>query len=431
MNPPMINYSSNETRAIPSTRNGAKAAGMSIAFFVLWTILGAGLLFGAGGAAVNGLGEVPAAYVLTACCLALISVATLARGTRRISDLAVLHYLEQAVRLNLPLPQMLRAAASNERRAVHKRLTRLRARLEDGWPVADALKAGAPGLPPRILGLIAAGDNTGRLAQSLRRVVNRRDDLRPPNPANRIIYTWYPILPLGVCALIVVFLVPKYNQILNDFHLPMPPVLVWLTWISDWLGAVILCLVVAGLSIFLGRMLRHIFTSRRESPDALRVPFDWLLWNLPVARGVIRNRGLADACHVIADALQAGMGLESGIDEAAGVKNNVMLELRLRRWSAALNAGAPMADAARSAGMPHLLAGMLATAKAGDDTPEVFRFLARYYETRFSRSAVLLRGAVVPGVAIGFGALVCAIALSIFQPLIALMESLSAGMGGM
>lgn len=429
--PYTINYLSEETRPAPPIGGGAGATAVWVAFFILWTLLGAGLLAGVGGALVSGIGEVPAVYLLTTLCLALVSLAMLARGARRTSDLAVIHYLEQAVRLNLPLPAMLDAAALNERGAVRKRLTTLRERLEDGWPVARALAVSAPGLPQRFFGLVAAGENTGRLSKALRRLVNRREDVRPPNPVNRIIYAWYPILPLGVCALIVVFLVPKYDQIFQDFRIPLPPVLEWLTWISYRLGTAIICVAAMGLSIFLGTMLRHVFSGRTALPDPLRIPRDWLVWHLPIARGVVRNRGLADACHVIADALQAGIGLESAVSEAAGMKSNIMLELRLRRWSAALTAASPMGAAARTAGMPELMAGMLATAKAGDDTPEVFRFLAGYYETRFSRAAVLLRAAVVPAVAIGFGSLVCAIAVSLFQPLITLMESLMPGKGVM
>jgi type II secretory pathway component PulF len=75
--------------------------------------------------------------------------------------------------------------------------------------------------------------------------------------------------------------------------------------------------------------------------------------------------------------------------------------------------------------MPALLVGLLAAAPAGDDVPRVLRFLARYHESRFSRSAELLRAVLVPGLALTFGTIVACLALAAYLPMIRLIDSLS------
>ena len=91
-----------------------------------------------------------------------------------------------------------------------------------------------------------------------------------------------------------------------------------------------------------------------------------------------------------------------------------------------------MADAARAAGLPGLVVGMLETGvAAGGEVPEVLRFLSRYYRARFSRAMAVVRGAVVPATVLAFAAPVLWIALSLFVPMVAMVEKLTADVGRM
>jgi type II secretory pathway component PulF len=73
----------------------------------------------------------------------------------------------------------------------------------------------------------------------------------------------------------------------------------------------------------------------------------------------------------------------------------------------------------------NLLGAMLATPQTVAETQDVLHFLCRYYDGKFSRAATLLRGAIIPATAIGFGIVVCLIALGIFQPLVAVINKLT------
>ena len=141
---------------------------------------------------------------------------------------------------------------------------------------------------------------------------------------------------------------------------------------------------------------------------------------------------MADVCNVLADALEAGHAPPQALTNAAELKLNAVLRRRLRRWAQRVEAGVPLADAARAARMPKLLVGMLSSA-SGADVPRVLQFLARYYESRFSRASELLRGAILPTMAVGFGALVLLIACSLLLPLADLADAMCAKLsqGGM
>src|SRR3954462_2218545 len=63
---------------------------------------------------------------------------------RRRRAAAVLSYVEQAVRLNLPLPRMLNAAQRSEHGRLASRLGEFRKRLEDAYPLGAALQTTIP-----------------------------------------------------------------------------------------------------------------------------------------------------------------------------------------------------------------------------------------------------------------------------------------------
>lgn len=359
--------------------------------------------------------------------LLLTATSRLLRGIRRNRACMVLGYLEQAARLNLPLPAMLEAAESAEAGGARRALRRLRIRLEDGMPVFQALGEALSGASLREVRLIDAGERTGRLAAALRRLIEQDRAAPRRDPAGTIFLQWYPLIltagVTGVCSLLMIFVVPRYRRILGDFHRPSPSSLQWFDHRGESLFTGLA--IAAGLLVlmYVARMTATIFSPRLGRPAVLGWIIDPILWHLPVARGVVRGRGLTDVCNVLADALEAGNTPAQALADSADLKLNAVLRRRVRRWGERVRAGVPFADAARAARMPGLLVGMLGGA-SGNDVPRVLQFLARYYESRFSRAAELLRGAIIPTVAIGFGSVVLAMAYAVIVPLIDLADML-------
>src|SRR5205085_275479 len=138
---------------------------------------------------------------------------------------------------------------------------------------------------------------------------------------------------------------------------------------------------------------------------------DYLAWMTPFLHGMERDKGLADAFEMIADGLSAATPLNRAVAEASTLRVNEVLAHKLRRWwQQGLETGLSPADAAANAGLPRFVSAMLAqmgTTASGED---VFRFLARYYRSRFSRTATALRAASVPIMVLGFGVLVALVA---------------------
>jgi type II secretory pathway component PulF len=372
--------------------------------------------------------EVGGAVILLGLLL-LAASARLVKGIRRNRARTLFGYLEQAARLNLPLPAMLRAAESAETGGPRRAIRRLRARLEDGLPVARALDEAVAGTSPRMVKLVDAGERIGRLGAVLRRLVEQDRATPRRDPSETIFLQWYPLVltigVVGVTVVLAVFVLPKYQRILTDFHRPVPAIIHWFAASSDTL--LIVCAVVGSLLLgtYVGRLTAAIFAPRLRRPAVVSFIIDSVRWHLPLVRGVEHGRGLADVCNVMADCLEAGHTPAQALADAKELKLNAVLRRRVRHWGERVESGVPLADAARASGMPSLLVGMLASAP-GADVPRVLQFLARYYESRFGRSTELLRAAIIPTMAIGFGAVVLVMACTLLLPMIDMADAMCA-----
>jgi type II secretory pathway component PulF len=95
----------------------------------------------------------------------------------------------------------------------------------------------------------------------------------------------------------------------------------------------------------------------------------------------------------------------------------------VKKWSTAIASGQSLSEAARTAAMPRLIVAMLKTVTGNEDLIQVMSFLSRYYESRFSRAYELFRAACVPATVFVMGAAALFLALSIFQPMVALINA--------
>jgi type II secretory pathway component PulF len=349
---------------------------------------------------------------------------------RRRRAMLLLAYAEQAVRLNLPLVQTLRGWSTGEHRAMRAVLRRAADALEDGGSVAEALRTAAPLLPSRAVDLISTAERNGKLAPAIAQVL--RDESRRPlrDPTHWPMVKAYAVVIFlavaGTIWMLTIFVMPKFQQIFKDFHQQLPPVTRWMIVMSQTIaplasvaGAVLLILACRAA---VDELLRRGLPRRK---GFVRMTLDRVRWAIPIVGGLDRDRGLADVLSVIADSLESHRPLHAAVAEASQPHLNVVLSERVDQWGEGLEHGLALGEAARRAGLPPIIAGLLGTAHMPTDVVAVLRFLSRYYGARFSRAVILLREAAVPALALAGGAMVGFVALSIFGPMVSLIESIS------
>lgn len=365
--------------------------------------------------------------------LMLLIVARSARRVRRHRGAMVLNYLKQAVNLNLPIPPMLAAAQASEGGTLGWRLGAVCAALKEGQPVGEALQANVPELPARTVDLISAGERIGRLPSVLNNLITEERTAARNSTYGSVLGWNYGIVLILFMTLILsgmaVFVMPKFQAIFEDFEVLMPWQTVKTFEALSHLGGPILLLVVVVILATAGRALQQSIHGIEGAARPLRSVTDHLIWMIPIARSVARDRGLGDACGLIAEALKAGDTLEAAAFEAGELKTNTILKRRLQRFADALRVGRSPRDAAEEARLPKLMVGMLAAGQAVSDPFRVFDFLARYYANRFSRTATLIQASVLPGIVLMISLVVGWIVYSVMLPLVVLIDDATLKVG--
>lgn len=353
------------------------------------------------------LGQILAVLLILGTILAIViwilGLTRLSGSRRRDRSAIVLSYVEQAVRLNLQLPQMLIAAEASEPPWIAGRIRKVRHQLDRGSTITSALGE-VPSISRRTLRLAAAAEGTGRLGPELSRLVRDEQDRHQRNIADRAYLRAYPVAMMMVIVvilgLLMTFVMPKYKQIFLDFRIPLPSLTRAVIRFTDLFDPAGWLLLAMGLILLaaIAQQLHH--------------RTHWL----GAVRWFASNRDLADICHVIAQNLAAGLPLNTAIRGASDLAIGGSLRHKLRSWADGIERGLPVRHAAQTAGMPPLIA-QLTTGAEG------FDFLSRYYAGKFSRLMILLRAAAIPAVVVVFGTVVAIIALTLFLPIVALIDS--------
>ena len=349
----------------------------------------------------------------------------IAWSSRHQRGMRLLCYLEQATRLNLPLPDLIGAAARGERGILSIRLAHLQRALAKGAPISLAMMSAAPELPARTVRMVSFAEQIGRLPQTLRRLVEQHAaEIQRKRHAQTI--NWiYPFCVMAtlfmVLSGVMVFIMPKFEKIFADYGIDLPAitrsVIRFALWMSGQLPSQVVpgFLGIAMLLLLLGGLL--VLRKFAGSWSVSQAVF----WYLPMVRRIVRDRAMSDLCYGLGQATEAGMPLHLAVDHASRMTVNPVLASRIRRWGKNLVDGLDQQQGARRAGIPDLVGGMLATASNEQDTAQVFGFLARYYGNRGDKTAILMLAAIEPITVILMGVLVGFVVLGLFMPLVKLI----------
>ncbi len=364
-------------------------------------------------------------YALVFLVIVLVAWSRAMQMVRRRRVLLILGSVEKAMQLNLPLPRMILAAAQSEKGMLRSRLLALHDRLDRGEPLDQALGHAVPEILPDVIRVISAGQQMGCLPHVLGGLIRRHTARVGPSFQAVGIYGIYPLIIVAMVWLASLFVFPRFLGIFRSYHLTLPPTARFLVSLFSNQSALLAILFAVVALLPLGRLLA------KAVPSFWRVaPFDGavadrIIWWMPVAGGLVHDRGMADLCDLVAVGVGMGHPLTETLPQAAAAQASAVMRRRTTAWAEAVAQGQPIYDAARSARMPHLFVSMLATTRDSDGLVQVLGFLWRYYEFRFVRARAILQAAYVPAVVFLMGALVAILGLSLFQPLTMLSEHLS------
>lgn len=296
--------------------------------------------------------------------------------------------------------------------------------VRDGTPLDRALEAHEGQLPVMYSRVIRAGMTSGQLSSTL---MNLSQHLRVAAETRRIVSEslTYPagvlLLAFGLLSFVALVLIPGFRPIFLDFGVQLPLATMAML---DFAEAFPTLLVVGG--VVLG-LLTVAWMAMRGSAAGRRMRESVVL-RLPLVGRVLRSSLVARFLRAVALSVGNGIALPDSVRLAAGATGSASLSADADRVAEGIERGETVMSACQSVRLIPPLFGYVADiAGSRGGLDDALVQLARAYDMRTVHQQSMLRRALVPLAVLVVGVSVGFCILSMFLPLVSLIDSVSSG----
>lgn len=331
--------------------------------------------------------------------------------------------LATMIKAGVNLPAALDVLATDTRNSYFRLiLGDLKFSVENGKPLSEGLKHYPKDFNPVFINMIKAGEASGKLDESLRRLnlQLKKEYALVSKVKNALIYPVVLIAGvLGVLALIITFVIPRLVAVFEGSSLKIPlttRVLFFLAKMASFkptLTMAILLILLAG-GIYLLRL------------DKVKAFFNRLLYRLPIAKDLLRQLELVRFARTLGELLASGLAIGEALEitsEGMGlaVYRKIILEAREK-----VIKGVSLANAFRKDEkyFPGLLTSVISVGEKTGQLDKILLELADFYEEQADNSLKTLTSLIEPVLLVIVGLLIGGMAISIVVPIYQLIGTI-------
>lgn len=292
-------------------------------------------------------------------------------------------------------------------------------RLRGGQSLARAMESAQHAFPPYYLGLIAAGEASGKLKETLLRLASslERDDQLREKITSALVYPALLLAMTGATFILLITVVlPRLKPLFAEAgaNLPLPTQLVLgLGDLVQTYGWLIGAALVIGL-IVLNEALRI---------PALRLALDHLLLRAPLLLGLVQKAQTASLARGLSVLLEAGLPMPAALARVQTTLANRAMAGAVGAAQKSVREGMKLSTAFKRTGLVPKMA--LELIHIGEETGALPHMLARLgetYEREVTTTLERLVQILVPAVTIIMGLMVGGLVASVLVGILSLNE---------
>jgi type IV pilus assembly protein PilC len=308
------------------------------------------------------------------------------------------------------------------RLALERGAMRMADRITSGSSLSDAMRQEKKLFPNLAASLVAAGEQSGDLAQVLERLaanLERTQDIKRDLFSATIYPTIVLISALTITWVLLHFVIPAYARFFSGRRIAMPYLLGRFISLSDWLDLYGLYLFGGiGLTVFL---VLAAYTTQRGK----RV-IDWVLLRVPLIGYALRTTAMAQFSHTLSMLLGSGLTVLEGLEVVASATPNAVIAGSFRRAREQIIRGGSLTKSLQQSNIPPLIWQMLAVGERSGELGSVLAQMGRFYDRQLSTRVKLIITWIEPIMILVVGGLVGLIYFAIYQ---AILRAATGGMG--
>jgi type IV pilus assembly protein PilC len=326
------------------------------------------------------------------------------------------------IEAGLPLSRSLAVMERQSRNpAMKKVLAEVGEAVRRGEPLSSALKAKPRVFPALFVSMVAAGEESGKLRESLDVVSSQLEKayLLSKKVKGAMVYPAVIITVMVIVAIVLfVFVVPTLTAIFQDLEVELPATTRAVIWVSDALQAH--AILAVGLGVIVPTLA--LFAIRSKPGKAA---LDWFVVHAPLISPIVKEINAARTARTLGSLLSAGVSYLEATRITGDVLQNGQYKAVMRRVEAQVERGAAISQVFVEAEKlyPPFVGEMVAV---GEETGEISKMLgkvATFYEEEVDQKTKNLSTIVEPALMVVVGVAVGFFAMSMISPMYSLVNA--------
>lgn len=305
--------------------------------------------------------------------------------------------------------------------------------VESGTTLSDSMAKHPKAFDRLYCKMVNAGEIGGVLDLILQRLANFME--KAQRLRRRIIGAMiYPVVVITIAVLIVtgimVFVIPKFQEIFADFEVKLPNLTLWLIHTSLWVAGkaspgqtipgYVWILTSPFLLFFLFKLIRKTGPGRAAT-DIVRI-------KIPVIGGLVKKTSVARFTRTLGTLISAGVPILEAIMITRDTSGNYVYEQALTKVHDSIREGETFAGPLREAKVcDSIVVNMIDVGEETGDLDTMLMKIADNYDEEVDVAVQAMLSLLEPLLVVVLGTVVGTIVLALFLPLVAMIESVSGG----
>ncbi|MEK7098045.1 MAG: type II secretion system F family protein [Patescibacteria group bacterium] len=302
-----------------------------------------------------------------------------------------------------------------EKEVMKKILTTAKFNLEKGQPLSATFSYYKKYFSPIFIGLIKAGEISGRLEESLEELVQHlvRDYGLRKKVKSALAYPFILLVAsVGVIFSLLFFILPRLTVSLKRSGAELPAITKAVLSASNALVySPLLDLILFAAAVWF-------FVYFRKTRIGRRI-FAWMIFKTPIVRSLVKKIALIRFARTLGSLVESGIGIVEALELSAQAVGNDMYERAIMDSLRNVQNGNSLSNSLRQNPklFPHLLVNMMAVGERTGSLSDVLKNFSNFYEEEVDNALKDLITFLEPILLLIMGLIIGVIAISILLPI--------------
>lgn len=308
----------------------------------------------------------------------------------------------------------------SENKAMAEVVGKIKADVETGMTLAEAMKKHPKYFDDLYVNLVAAGETGGVLDDVLMRLavyIEKTMKLKKKVKGAMI----YPAIVISVAVLVIsiimIFVIPIFAKIFTEMGAQLPAPTRSVIWLSNFLGGV------GGLTIAVGFAVFVFAFKKYRSTEGGRKKTDQLFLKLPIVGDLIRKVAIARFTRTLGTLLNSGVPILEGLDVCAKSSGNKVVEEVVMGVKSDVAAGKTVAEPLSKTDIfPSMVVQMISVGESTGALDQMLIKIADFYDDEVDNAVANLTTMLEPMLMVFLGTTIGYIVVALYLPIFKMGE---------